>query len=55
MDLVSDLQLHEFNIPIDLHNASRGLGTYAALMNDGKRLQMSAGMLLNWGILEIIK
>ena len=53
--LVSDIQLHEFDMPIDLQHEGRGLGTYTATLNNGKRLQVSAGMLLNWGILEIRK
>ena len=46
--LVSDLQLHKFNILINLHHAGRGLGTYTATLDNGKRFQISAGMLLNW-------
>jgi len=53
--LVSDLQLHEFNMLINLQHAGRGLGTYTATLDNGKRLQISAGMLLNWGILGIRK
>lgn len=54
-DLVSDVQLHEFDMPIDLEYAGRGLGTHTAKLNNGKRLSISAGMLLNWGILELRK
>jgi len=53
--LVSKIQLHEFDIPIDLEFKGRGLGTYTAMLDNGKRLQISAGMLLNWGILELDK
>ena len=53
--IVSELEVHEFSIPVDLHYAGRGLGTYTASLQDGRRLQMSAGMLLNWGILELRK
>ncbi|HLA73882.1 MAG TPA: methyltransferase domain-containing protein [Steroidobacteraceae bacterium] len=52
---VSELRVHEFEIPIDLAPAGRGLGTFTARLDDGRRLQLSAGMLLNWGILELHK
>jgi ubiquinone/menaquinone biosynthesis C-methylase UbiE len=53
--LVSELEVHEFSIPVDLHHAGKGLGTYTVTLQNGSRLQISAGMLLNWGILEIRK
>ena len=53
--LVSDIDVHEFSIPVDLHYEGRGLGTYTATLQDGRRLQFSAGMLLNWGVLDIKK
>jgi len=53
--LVSDVQLHPFSIPVDLTYEGRGLGTYTVILRDGRRLQLSAGMLLNWGILELRK
>jgi ubiquinone/menaquinone biosynthesis C-methylase UbiE len=51
--LVSDVHVHEFDISIDLSPAGSGLGTYTVRLESGKRLQLSAGMLLNWGILEL--
>jgi ubiquinone/menaquinone biosynthesis C-methylase UbiE len=54
-ELVSDLKIHEFSISIDLENSGRGIGTYTVKMETGERLQCSAGMLLNWGILEAKK
>ena len=53
--LVSDFDVHEFSIPVDLHYEGRGLGTYTVTLQDGRRLQFSAGMLLNWGVLDIKK
>ena len=53
--LVRDVNLYRFDIDIDLPDKLRGLGTYTVKQEDGKRLQISAGMLLNWGILKIIK
>lgn len=53
--LVSDIKVHEFNISVDLDYTGKGLGTYTARLENGTRLQMSAGMLLNWGILELQK
>jgi ubiquinone/menaquinone biosynthesis C-methylase UbiE len=52
---VENLQIHPFEIPVDLPPAGRGLGTYTVGVDGGRRLQLSAGMLLNWGILEIEK
>lgn len=53
--MVANMQIHEFVMPIDLENSSRGIGTSTVMLEGGKRLQLSAGMLLNWGILEIVK
>jgi len=50
--LVRELHVHEFEIPIDLNYEGKGLGTRTVRLETGKRLQLSAGMLLNWGILE---
>lgn len=49
------MQAHRFRIGIDLARQGRGLGTYTVRQPDGTRLQLSAGMLLNWGILELRK
>lgn len=53
--LVSQVRMHAFEIPIDLTHAGRGLGTSTVRLEGGGRLQVSAGMLLNWGILEVQK
>ena len=53
--LVADFKIHEFSIPVDLTHTGRGIGTYTVKLETGGRLQMSAGMLLNWGILEVHK
>jgi ubiquinone/menaquinone biosynthesis C-methylase UbiE len=53
--LVTDFKIHEFTIPADLTHAERGIGTYTEKLDSGERLQFSAGMLLNWGILEMNK
>jgi ubiquinone/menaquinone biosynthesis C-methylase UbiE len=50
-----DFEIHEFSIPLDLVSSGRGLGTYTIKTDYNERLQVSAGMLLNWGILEIVK
>jgi ubiquinone/menaquinone biosynthesis C-methylase UbiE len=52
---VSELDIHLFEIPVDLPPTGRGLGTYTVRLDNGHRLQLSAGMLLNWGILELQK
>lgn len=53
--LVTDFKIHEFNIQTDLGHNERGIGTYTVKLETGERLQISAGMLLNWGILEVKK
>lgn len=53
--LVADMKIHEFSIPLDLEYNGRGIGTYTVKLETGERFQISAGMLLNWGILEIEK
>lgn len=53
--LVAEVRLHDFEIPIDLKYSGRGLGTRTVTLEGGKRLQISGGMLLNWGILELRK
>ena len=52
---VANLKIHKFTIPVDLTHAERGVGTYTEKLDSGDRLQFSAGMLLNWGILEMNK
>jgi hypothetical protein len=47
--------IHKFSIPVDLVHTKRGIGTYTEKLDTGERLQFSAGMLSNWGILEIKK
>ncbi len=49
---VSNLKFHKFSPSVDLHNENRGLGTYTRLA-DTERLQISAGYLMNWAVLEI--
>ena len=53
--LVASHRIHEFSIPVDLCHTERGLGTYTYKLETGIRLQISAGMLLNWGVLEVHK
>lgn len=53
--MVTDFTIHKFCIPMDLNHNGRGIGTYTVKTDDGERLQLSAGMLLNWGILEVKK
>lgn len=49
------IKIEPFNISIDLDYGGKGIGTYTKELKNGKRLQFSAGMLLNWGILTIQK
>ncbi len=50
-----DLTFHECEMRIDLPQTTRGLGTYTRRLEDGQRLQVSAGMLMSWRILEVRK
>jgi hypothetical protein len=53
--LVAEFKVHKFPIPVDLTYFERGLGKATVKLDMGERLQLSAGMLLNWGILEVKK
>lgn len=46
--------IYKFTTPIPFEYSGRGLGTYTKKCEDGY-IQISGGMLLNWGILEIEK
>ncbi|OXM83049.1 class I SAM-dependent methyltransferase [Paenibacillus rigui] len=52
---VETIKLHPFQIQIDLPDVYKGLGTYTVRLENGDRLQFSAGLHLNWGILELVK
>jgi ubiquinone/menaquinone biosynthesis C-methylase UbiE len=52
--LVQDRRLYEFVPEIDFVHEGRGAGTYTVQSEKG-RLQISAGHLMNWAILEIVK
>lgn len=51
----AEVRFHRFEMPIDLLKKTRGLGTHTVKCEDGRRLQISGGMLMNWKILEIVK
>ncbi|MFT3886290.1 MAG: class I SAM-dependent methyltransferase [Flavobacteriales bacterium] len=46
--------IHPFVPAVDIQNDSKGLGTFT-VNSDRGRLQISGGILMNWGILEIRK
>jgi len=52
---VQSYKVHEFNPDIDFEYDGKGIGTYTVTTKEGKRLQISGGMLMSWGILEITK
>ena len=54
-DKVSSIEFFEFTPEIDFIYNGRGVGTNTIKTEMNKRLQVSAGMLLNWHILKIIK
>ncbi|HLG04002.1 MAG TPA: class I SAM-dependent methyltransferase [Bacteroidia bacterium] len=47
-------RLHEFIPEIDFHYDGRGIGTFT-VKTENSRLQISAGYLMNWAVLEIEK
>lgn len=51
----SHFEIIPFKINIDLKYEGRGIGTFTRKLDNGDRIQLSAGMLLNWGILIITK
>lgn len=51
----TEIKFHPFHPTIDFEYNGKGIGTYTLRDESGKRLQLSAGMLLNWYILEIVK
>jgi ubiquinone/menaquinone biosynthesis C-methylase UbiE len=52
---VQSYKVHEFMPETDFLHDGKGIGTATTMTADGKRLQISGGMLMNWGILEITK
>ncbi|SUX10719.1 biotin biosynthesis protein BioC [Campylobacter sputorum subsp. sputorum] len=55
---VSHFKVHKFDTNVDFDYKGRGLGTFCEKILKNKsvqRIQISGGMLMNWGILEIQK
>jgi ubiquinone/menaquinone biosynthesis C-methylase UbiE len=52
---VRSYKFHEFVPQMDFTYEGKGLGTYTVDTREKGRLQISAGMLMNWSILEIEK
>lgn len=52
---VNQIKFHRFVPDIDFHYTGTGIGTYTLDTPNNKKLQFSAGMLLNWAILQINK
>ncbi|MFN6037607.1 MAG: class I SAM-dependent methyltransferase [Bacteroidota bacterium] len=52
---VKQFDILPFNPQMDFHFEGRGIGTYTVKTEKGERIQISAGMLMNWGILVIEK
>lgn len=54
-DRVSEFRVHKFKIATDLLYNGKGMGTSTMKIADGSRVQVSGGLLMNWGILEVTK
>lgn len=52
---VNTFEIISFEPSIDIKYSGRGIGTFTKTLENGRRIQISAGMLLNWGILRIEK
>lgn len=50
-----EIHIHPFHPNIDFSFSGKGIGTYTIKTEEGLRLQFSAGLFLNWGILDITK
>jgi len=48
---IKRFEILPFHPEIDFSFDGKGIGTYTIKTEEGKRLQISAGMLMNWGIL----
>ena len=53
-DKVQFFKIHKFNTDIDFSYNGKGVGTFTKECKVNK-IQISGGMLMNWGILEIKK
>ena len=51
---VQSFKIHQFSTSVPFEYTGKGLGTYTKKSED-ELIQISAGMLMNWGILEIKK
>jgi len=52
---VNGINFYKFETDVSFNYSGKGIGTYTVDMADGKKLQISAGILLNWAILQINK
>lgn len=52
---INSFKIVPFTPDCDFVNENRGIGTYTITSDKGKRIQVSAGLLLNWGVLIITK
>jgi ubiquinone/menaquinone biosynthesis C-methylase UbiE len=54
---VQSYGVHRFDPtdPIERVPGSRSIGTYTVRTESGRLLQISGGMLMNWGVLEVVK
>ncbi len=51
----SSFEIHPFKPSMDFRYDGKGIGTNTVMTMSNERLQISGGMLMNWGILEIEK
>jgi ubiquinone/menaquinone biosynthesis C-methylase UbiE len=52
---VKSINYYPFSIGLEIPSQGRGIGTYTHKLSNGKFIEISGGVLMNWGFLEIIK
>ncbi len=52
---VKSFEIFPFKPTVDFRFEGKGMGTHTVETSKGDRLQISGGMLMNWGILKIVK
>ena len=52
---VKSINYYPFSIGLEIPSQGRGIGTYTHKLSNGKFIEISGGVLMNWGFLEVIK
>jgi len=52
---VKGINYYPFSVDIEIPSQGRGIGTFTQKLSNGKYIEISGGVLMNWGFLEFIK